>query len=185
MPQGALILHFEVLMMNADIEIESPWAAERKLVKALASLEQAGHLQVTAANGRGENAMAVMNAGLAFEHCSTYWVPLISTEVFLNVDGTAATAGNKAAFDVGNPSAGIIFPGKMLSMSPLIMAESLPNWTKIEFEEMLQTGFIPNLITVVLAKRLEQLAGENIAITGWFIDIIKDVKLSVKSTDKT
>jgi hypothetical protein len=129
--------------------------------------------------------MAVTIAGLALAHGSTYWVPLISTEVFLKADGTAATDGNKAAFDIENLSAGIILPGKMLSVSPIKIDESLPNWTEIESEENLQMGFNPNLITVVLAKRLEQSEEANAAITGWFIEIINDVKLSVKSTDKT
>lgn len=64
-PQGAVARHFEFEMMKAEIEIDIPWAPERKLDKEIASLEQAGQLQVTAVNGRGEFAVAVISAGLA------------------------------------------------------------------------------------------------------------------------
>jgi hypothetical protein len=142
-------------------------------------MEQAGHLQVTAAKGRGEFAVAVKDAGVAREQCSTYWVPWICTEGLLNVDGTAATVANKASFVMENLSAGMILPGKKFRMSPVKILESLPNWTEIKFPENLQAGFVPNRATVVFAKRLEQFARMVAEITGWFIVIFKKVKLSV------
>jgi hypothetical protein len=183
-PQGAFIRHFELLMMLAGIAMESPWAVERKPVKELASLEQAGQLQVAEANGRGEFATAVIEAELAWVQPSTNWVPLISTNGFLNVDGRAETDGDEAKLEMGNPSEGIILPGKMLSKSPGATLESLPNRTATaESEENEQTEFLPSLTIVSFVKRLEQFVAENLKITGWFIDMINEVKLSVKSTE--
>ena len=117
---------------------------------------------------------------------STNWVPFISTKGFLNVDGTAATAGDKAKLGMGNLSAGMMLPGKMLNKSPGKTLESLPNRTVIaESEENAQAEFLPSLTMVAFAKRLEQFVTENAEITGWFIDMINEVKLWVNSTEIT
>ncbi len=77
MSQGVSTRHFESLIMGAGISIESLCIEERKSFNDLASLEQDGQLQDTATNARGEFALALISAGLALGHPSTYRVPLI------------------------------------------------------------------------------------------------------------
>ena len=111
--------------------------------------------------------MALIVAGFAEGQPSTYWVPWISTADFLNVDGTDATDGDKATCAKGNPSEGMMMPGKMSRKSPVTTLASLPNWTVIvESEEKAQTGFFPNLTTVEFAKRPTQFVIDTLVITG-------------------